>query len=75
MITQRNFTHQYFRFVYFFSDLTDAGLLAVLYGEVTRASCDLKQEGTQHFHASLGQVHFGVKLCSVQLLLLICDPW
>ena len=69
-----SFTHQHFRLVYFFSDLVYAGLLAVLYGEVTRASCDLKQEGTQHLHASLRQVDFRVKLHPIQFLLFIGNP-
>lgn len=68
-------SHQHFRLVYFFSDLIDAGLLAVLYGEVTRASCDLEQEGAQHLHASLRQVDFRVKLRPIQLLLFVSNPW
>ncbi len=70
-----SFTHQHFRLVHFFSDLVDAGLLAVLYGEVIRASCNLEQEGTQHLHASLRQVDFRVKLCPIQLLLFVSNPW
>lgn len=68
-------SHQHFGFSDFFSDLADAALLAVLHGEVAGAPSDLEQEGPQHLHASLRQVHLGVELGSVQLLLLIGDPY
>lgn len=67
-------THQHFRLVYFFSDLTDAGLLAALYGEVTRAARNLKHEVTQDLHASLRQVDLRMKLRPIQLFLLVGDP-
>ena len=73
--TLSSFTHQNFRLVYFVFDLVDADLLAILYGEITRASCDLEQEVTQHLDASLRQVDLGVKLCPVQLLLFVSDAW
>lgn len=67
-------SHQHFGLPDFFSNLADAGLLAVLHGEVAGASGNLEQEGPQHLHASLCQVHLGVELGTVQLLLLISDP-
>lgn len=67
-------SHQHFGLSDFFPNLADAGLLAVLHGEVVGAPGDLKQEGPQHLHASLRQVHLGVELGPVQLLLLISDP-
>lgn len=71
----KRFTHQHFRLVYFFFDVADADLLAVLYGKIIRASCNLEQEVTQHLDASLRQVDLGVKLCPVQLLLFVSNPW
>lgn len=46
-LTEHNtgtFTYQHFRLVYFFSDLVDAGLLAVMNCEVICTSRDVKQE-------------------------------
>lgn len=65
--------HQHFGLVHLLPDLAEAGLLPVLDGEVTGAACDLKQKVTQHLHASLRQVHLGVELRAVQLLLLVSD--
>lgn len=72
--TSCSFTYQYFRFVYFFSDFSDAVLLPVLYSEVTCASSNLKEKVAQHLHASLCQVNLRVKLCPIQFLLLISNP-
>lgn len=72
-VPSHRFTHQHFRLVHLLSNLSDTGLLAVLYSKVTGASCNLKEEVPQHLHASLRQVDLRVKLRSVQLLLLVSD--
>lgn len=73
--TNTGSTHQNFGLVHLLPDLADAGLLPVLDGEVTGAPSDLKEEGPQHLHAPLRQVHLGVELRPIQLLLLVSNAW
>lgn len=65
--------HQHFGLVHFLTDLAYASHLPVLHGEVAGTACDLEQEVPQHVHAPLGQIYFRVKLCPVELLLLVSD--